>query len=81
MKRGGAFFSGCSASVAAEDTHASVAVDVPTVMGVTKKRRIKHNRAAQNARKSQRRAERLPATHDSAPGPGLGSGGRRPNDT
>ena len=42
-----------------------------TVTAVTKKRRIKHNHAAQDARKSQRR--RLLAEQDSAP-PGAGNG-------
>ena len=50
------------------------------VTGVTKrKRRIKHNHAAQDARKSQRR--RLLATQDGTPGKGTGSGSRRPSDT
>ena len=50
-----------------------------TVTAVTRKRRIKHNRAAQDARKSQRR--RLLAEQDRAPAPGTGASSRRPSDT
>ena len=46
---------------------------------IEKKRRIKHNRAAQDARKSQRR--RLLAEQDRAPEPETGASSRRPSDT
>ena len=70
---------------AADATTAAAAGAAPTVAtstavtGVTKKRRIKHDRAAQDASKDQRR--RLLAKHDGAPGPGTGSSSRRPSDT
>ena len=73
---------------AADGTTAAAAGAAPTVAttttkeavaGVTKKRRIKHNHAAQDARKDQHC--RLLAKHDGAPGPGTGSSSRRPSDT
>ena len=70
-------------AAAATATDSGVDVDTDAlklaVAGVTKKRRIKHNHAAQDARKSQRR--RLLAEQDKAPEPETGASGRRPSDT
>ena len=67
------------ATTAAAAGAAPTAITSTAVTGVTKKRRIKHNCAAQDASKSQRR--RLLAKHDGAPGLGMGSGSRRSGDT